>query len=53
MQSGAVVEGLDVVEDRGSGSGSIAEAVLIDRFVFEAAPKRLDQGVVIVVSLRG
>jgi hypothetical protein len=33
MQSGAVIEGLDVVEDRGASFGSGGEAVMIDEFV--------------------
>jgi hypothetical protein len=51
VQSGAVLEGLDVVEDRGASLGAGGEAVMIDEFVFEAAPERLDEGVIVAVGL--
>ena len=47
VQPGAVVEGLDVVEDRGARFGPGGEAMMIDDLVFEAAPERLDEGVVV------
>ena len=51
MQSGAVVEGFDVIEDGGASLGVGGEAVMIDEFVFEAAPEGLDEGVIIAVAL--
>jgi hypothetical protein len=50
MESGAVIEGFDVIEDGGTGLGEGGEAVMIDQFVFEAAPKGLDEGVVVTVA---
>ena len=44
MKSGAVIEGLDVIEDGGAGLGAGGEAMMIDQFVFEAAKERLDEG---------
>jgi hypothetical protein len=41
VESGAVVEGLDVIEDGGASLGAGGEAVMIDEFVFEAAPEGL------------
>ena len=50
MKSGAVVEGLDVIEDGGAGLGAGGEAMMIDQFVFEAAKERLDEGVIVAVA---
>ena len=50
MESGAIVEGLDVIEDGGAGLGAGGEAMMIDQFVFEAAKKRLDEGVIVAVG---
>ena len=44
VKSGAVIEGLDVVEDGSTGLGEGGEAVMIDRFVFETAKEALDKG---------
>ena len=44
MQAGAVIEGLDVVEDGGAGLGASGKALMIDQLVFEAAPEGLDKG---------
>ncbi len=35
MESGAVVEGFDVIEDGGAGLGTSSEAMMVDQFVFE------------------
>ena len=51
MESGAVVEGFDVVENGSTGLGEGGEAVMIDQFVFEAAKEALDKGIVVAVSL--
>ena len=51
MKSGAVIEGLDVVEDGGAGLGESGEAVMVDQFVFEAAKKAFDKSIVVAVSL--
>ena len=50
MKSGAVIEGFDVVEDSGSNFIEGGEALVIDDFVFEAAPEGFDEGVVVAVA---
>ncbi len=50
VQSGAVIKGLDVVEDGGASFGIGGEALVIDHFIFEAAPERFDEGVVVAVA---
>ena len=50
MESGAVVEGFDVVEDGAARLGEGGEALMIDDFIFEAAPKGLDEGVIVAVA---
>ena len=37
MKSGAVIEGLDVIEDGGAGLGAGSEAMMVDQFVIETA----------------
>ena len=39
VQSGAVVEGFDVIEDGGTSSGVGREALMINQLVFESAPE--------------
>src|SRR5437667_11521194 len=51
MESGAVVEGFDVMEDGATRFGQGGEAVVVNQFVFEAAPKRLNESVVVTVAL--
>ena len=51
VESGALVEGFDVVENGSTGLGEGGEAVMIDQFVFEAAKEALDKGIVVAVSL--
>jgi len=50
VQSGAVVEGFDVVEDSGAGFGEGGEAMMVDDFVFKAAPEGFDEGVIVAVA---
>ena len=50
MKSGAVIEGLDVIEDSGAGLGAGGEAMMVDQFVFEAAKEELDEGVIVAVG---
>ena len=50
MQSGAVIEGFDVIEDGGASFGEGGEAVMVDQFVFEGAPEGFDKGVVVAVA---
>ena len=50
VKSGAVIEGLDVIEDGGAGLGAGGEAMMIDQFVFEAAKERLDESVIVAVG---
>jgi hypothetical protein len=52
VQPDAVIEGLDVVEDSGASLSTGDEAVMINQFVFEAAPKGFDEGVIVAVALR-
>jgi hypothetical protein len=51
VESGAVVEGFDVMEDGATSLGEAGEAVMIDQFVFEAAKEALDKGIIVAVSL--
>ena len=44
MESGAIVEGFDVVEDRRARFGESGETVVVDDFVFKAAPEGFDEG---------
>ena len=50
MESDAVIEDLDIVEDGGAGLGEGGEAVMIDQFVFEATKEPFDKGVVVAVA---
>ena len=51
MQSGAVIEGFDVVEDGQARLGISGETLMIDQLVFETAPERLDVGIVVAIAL--
>ena len=51
MQSGAVIEGFDVVEDGHARLSISGETLMIDEFVFETAPGGLDEGIVVAVAL--
>ena len=50
MESDAVVEGFNVVEDGGTSLGEAAEAMMVDQFVFESAKEGLDKSVVVAVT---
>ena len=50
VESGAVIEGLDVVEEGGAGLGEGSEALVVNHFVFEAAPEAFDEGVVVAIA---
>ena len=50
MQSDAVIEGLDVIEDGVTSLSNVAEAMVIDQFVFESAEEGLDKSVVVAVA---
>src|ERR1043165_3848939 len=50
MQSPAIVEDLDVVEDRQLGLVPGGEAAVVDQFGLELAPEALLHGVVIAVA---
>jgi hypothetical protein len=50
VESGAVIKGLDVVKDSVASLGKGGEALVIDDFVFKAAPKRLDEGVIVAIA---
>jgi hypothetical protein len=45
VQSGTVIKSFDVVEDGRARLGEGGEALVIDDFVFEAAPEGFDEGV--------
>ena len=49
MESDAVIEGFDVVEDGSASLSESGEAVMIDQFVFEAAKEAFDKSVVVAV----
>ena len=51
MQSEAVVEDFDVIKHGGARFGERGEAMMVNEFVLEAAPKRLDEGVIVAVAL--
>jgi hypothetical protein len=42
MESGAVVEGFDVMEDGATRFGQGGEAVVVNQFVFETAKERFE-----------
>jgi hypothetical protein len=44
VESDAVVEGFDIIEDCGTSMGEVAEAVMINQFVFEGAKEGLHEG---------
>jgi len=50
VESGAVIEGFDVMEDGGACFGEGREALVVDDFVFEAAPEGFDEGIVVAVA---
>ena len=50
MESRAVIEGLDVIEDGGASCSKGREAMLIDQFVFETAKEGLDESVIVAVA---
>ena len=51
MKSDAVIEGFDVIEDGGASLGEVAEAVVIDQFIFETAKEGLDKSVIVTIAL--
>jgi hypothetical protein len=50
VQSGTVIKGFDVIEDGTARLGEGGEALVIDHFVFEAAPEGFDEGVVVAIA---
>ena len=50
VESGAVIEGLDVVENSSACFSEGSEAAMIDQLVFEAAPEGFDEGVIVAVA---
>jgi len=50
VESGAVREGFNVIEDSGACFGEGREALVVDDFVFEAAPEGFDEGIVVAVA---
>ncbi len=47
--TGAVVEGLDVIEDRGAGISACDEAPTMNEFILQAAPERFHRCVIVAV----
>lgn len=50
VEPSAIVEGFDVAEDGGARLGEGSEALVVNHFVFEAAPEGFDEGVVVTVA---
>jgi hypothetical protein len=50
VESGAVIKGFDVVEDGIASLREGGEALVVDHFIFEAAPEGFDKGVVVAVA---
>ena len=50
VESSTIVEGFDVIKDGGTRFGQGGKAAVANQFVFEAAPKRLDEAVVVAVA---
>ena len=50
MESDAVIEDFDIVEDGSASLGESGEAVMIDQFVFEAAKEAFDKSIVVAVA---
>ena len=50
MESDAVIEDFDIVEDGSASLGDCSEAVKIDQFVFEAAKEAFDKGIIVAVA---
>jgi hypothetical protein len=50
VESGAVIEGLDVIEDGGAGLGAGSEAMMVGQFLFETAKEGLDEGVIVAIG---
>src|SRR5580693_8692537 len=51
VTAGAVIEALDVGEDRGASFGAGRKLATVDEFVFQGAPEGLHNGVVVAVAL--
>ena len=50
MESDAVIKGLDVIEDGGASLSDVAEAMVVNQFVFESAEEGLDKSIVVTVA---
>jgi len=50
VQSGTVIKGFDVIEDGTARLGEGGEALVIDNFVFQAAPEGFDEGVIVAIA---
>ena len=50
VESDAVIEDFDIVEDGSASLGESGEAVMIDQFVFEAAKEAFDKSIVVAVA---
>jgi hypothetical protein len=50
VQSGTVIKGFDVIEDGTARLGEGGEALVIDDFVFQAAPEGFDEGVIVAIA---
>ena len=50
MESGAVIKSFDVVKDDVASLGKGGEALVVDDFIFEAAPKGFDEGYLVLAA---
>jgi hypothetical protein len=50
VESSAVVEGFDVIEDGGTSLREGGEAVVVDQLVFETAKEALNKSVIVAVA---
>ena len=50
VEPSAVIKGFDVVEDGGASLREGGEALVVDDFIFKAAPEGFDEGVVVAIS---
>jgi hypothetical protein len=50
VESDAVVEGFDVIEDGRASCGIGGEAMMVDQFIFKRAPEGFDESIVVAVA---
>lgn len=50
VESGAIIKGLDVVEDGVTSLCKSGETLVVDDFIFKATPEGLDEGVIVAIA---